>query len=102
MTSDLATTNTWLALLAIVATLEAIAVVALCFCGFLFYRRVMRMLAGIEARQVAPVATRVNAILDDVQAMTSMIKRQAEQVERAVGWVFGSAWRREGDRQDAP
>ena len=102
MTSDLATTNTWLALLAIVATFEAIAVVALCFCGFLLYRRVMQMLAGIEERQVAPVATRAKAILDDVQAMTSMIKRQAEQVERAVGWVFGSAGRREGDRQDPP
>ena len=99
MTADLAMTNTWLAVLAVVATFEAIAIVALCLCGLLFYRRVMRMLAGIEERHVAPVATRVNAILDDVQRMTSMATLQAEQFERFVQRVVGSWWQR-GDRQD--
>ena len=35
--------------------------------GFMVYRRVMTLVNGLEARQVAPAMARVNAILDDVK-----------------------------------
>jgi hypothetical protein len=101
VTIDLTTTNALLAVLATVAVLEAVAVVALFVCALLFYRRVMRVLAGIEERQLAPLANRVRAILDDVQGVTSKVAQQAEQLERLAHWVATSAWNRRGDKEDA-
>lgn len=88
---DLTTTNTWLAVLAFVALLEALAVIGLFLGAFLIYRRVMRVIAQIEERQVAPVTARLKAILDDVQDVTSTIRGQAEQVERLIRWVIRSS-----------
>jgi hypothetical protein len=42
---------------------------------------------GVEERQVAPTAARVNAILDDVKSVTSTVKKSTEGVETAVEWV---------------
>ena len=91
MTVDLTTTNVLLAVLATVAALEAIAIIGFFLCAYLFYRRLMRVISGIEARQVAPVAERARAILDDVREMTSKVKVQAEQVDRFVRWAAHAA-----------
>ena len=75
----------------VVALLEALAVIGLFLGAFLIYRRVMRVIAQIEERQVAPVTARLKAILDDVQDVTSTIRGQAEQVERLIRWVIRSS-----------
>ena len=90
MTPDLSTTNALLGVMAAVSLLEALALIALIAGGLLLYRRVAGMVAGIEERQVAPVAARVNAILDDVKGVTKVAKDAAESADGGVRW--GLAW----------
>jgi hypothetical protein len=44
----------------------------------------MVLAQGIEARQVAPAMTRVNAILDDVKEVTTKVKEETERVDNAI------------------
>jgi ABC-type transporter Mla subunit MlaD len=46
--------------------------------------RVMNIVEGIEARQVAPAMARVNAILDDVKVVSTKVKDESERVDRAI------------------
>jgi hypothetical protein len=80
MQPDLQTTNLLLAVMAAVSVLEALAVIGLFVAGFLLYRRVLNVIGGIEDRQVAPAAARINAILDDVRGLTSTVKKDANTV----------------------
>ena len=86
MTVDLTTTNVFLAVLATVSILEVLAVIGLFVAGYLMFRRLRELIGRIEERQVAPAAARVNAILDDVKAMTDVAKRAAEGADRMAGW----------------
>ena len=86
MTVDLTTTNVLLGILATVSVLEALVAIALMAAVFLLIRRMTTVIEGIEVRQVAPVATRVNAILDDVKEVTACAKNAAERAERVTGW----------------
>ncbi len=76
MSSDLGTTNLLLGIMAFVSVLQGLVVVAAGLTAFLLYRKVMRVVAAIEERQITPAAARVNAILDDVKAMTSSIREE--------------------------
>lgn len=87
MAADLTTTNALLGVMAAVSLLEALALIG---GGLLLYRRLTRLIAGIEERQVAPVTARVNAILDDVKVVTSMVKQAADGADAGVRW--GMAW----------
>jgi hypothetical protein len=84
MSPDLTTTNVFLGIMAAVSLLQAVAVLGVFVAGILLYRRLIRVISGIEERQVAPAVTRVNAILDDVKGVTSTVKSEAERVDRAV------------------
>ena len=90
MTPDLATTNALLGIMAAVSLLEALVLVGLFACGYFLYRRVAQAVALIEERQIAPVATRVNAILDDVKEVTSVVRRATGGADTGVRW--GLAW----------
>ena len=83
MEANLATTNLLLGVMAAVSLLEALAVIGFFLGGVLVYRRIVRILSGIEERQVAPTAARVNAILDDIKVVTST----AKEATRLVDWV---------------
>jgi hypothetical protein len=83
METKLATTNVLLGIMAVASLLEALVVIGFFLGAFLLYRRLLRVLAGIEERQVAPVAISVNAILDDIKDVTSTAK---EDIRRAR-WV---------------
>ena len=84
MGTSLATTNLLLGIMAAVSLLEALAVIGFFVSGFLLYRRIVRIVNGIEERQVAPAAARVNAILDDIKDVTSTVKGEADRVEWVV------------------
>ena len=86
MTVDLTTTNVLLGILATVSVLEVLAVVGLFAGGFIMFRRLMKLIAELEERRVAPAAARLNDILDDVKAMTDVARRAAEGAERAAAW----------------
>src|SRR5712671_584214 len=91
MTADLGTTNLLLGIMAAVSVLEALVIIGVGVAGFMAYKKVMVLVdqvmtlaQGIEARQVAPAMTRVNAILDDVKGVTATVKQETERVDNAI------------------
>ena len=84
MAGELATTNLLLGIMAAVSVLEALALIGLGVAGFTAYRRMMAIVNGLKTRQVAPAMARVNAILDDVKAVSSRVKEETERVDHAI------------------
>jgi hypothetical protein len=96
---DLTTTNVLLGIMAVVSLLEAAAVIALLWGGFLIYRRITHLIGRVEERQIAPAMARVNAILDDVKGVSGTVREAAdtadagvrEAVARFLRWFGGSS-----------
>jgi len=84
MSGELGTTNLLLGIMAAVSVLEALIIMGLGVAGFVAYRRVMELVTGLESRQVAPAMARVNAILDDVKAVSTRVKEETERVDQAI------------------
>jgi len=84
MDGNLGTTNVILGIMAAVSVLEALLLVGVGIAGYLVYRRVMDLIDGLEARQVAPAMARVNAILDDAKVVSAKVKEEAERVDYAI------------------
>ena len=81
---DLGTTNTFLAIIAVAAALQVLMFIGIGVGGFLMYRRVMQVVADLEARQIAPLRENVDGILLDVKAITARVSQQTERVSHAV------------------
>jgi hypothetical protein len=91
MTAELGTTNLLLGIMAAVSVLEALVIIGAGIGGFIVYRKItalveqgMVLASGLEARQVAPVMMRVNAILDDVKDVTATVKSETDRVDQAI------------------
>jgi hypothetical protein len=84
MSGELGTTNVLLGIMAAVSVLEALVIIGIGVAGFIAYRRVMVLVEAIEARQIAPAMLRVNAILDDVKAVSARVKEETERVDQAI------------------
>jgi len=89
MSAELGTTNLLLGIMAAVSVLEALLLIGMGIGGFIAYRKVMDVVNGIEMRQVAPAMTRVNAILDDVKAVSAKVKEETERVDHAIHSTMG-------------
>lgn len=83
-TVDLGTTNTFLGIMAVVSVLQALVLIGLGVGGFMAYRRVMQLLADVEARQIAPIRQKVDGILTDVRSVTANVSHQTERVHHAI------------------
>lgn len=81
---DLGTTNLFLGIMAVVSVLEALVVIGAGIAGYIAYSRVMTLVQGLEARQVAPAMARVNAILDDAKLVSARVRDEAERVDTAI------------------
>jgi len=81
---DLHTTNVALIIMAVVSVLEALVLIGIAVGGFLVYRRVMQLVTDLEARQIAPIREKVDAILGDVKAVTARVNSEAERVDNAI------------------
>jgi len=84
MSGELGTTNLLLGIMAAVSVLEALAILGMGVAGFMVYRRVMELIVGLESRQVVPAMARVNAILDDVKVVSSVVKGETERFDHAI------------------
>ena len=84
MDPNLDTTNMWLAIMAIVSVLEALVLIGIGIGGFMVYRRVMQMMTDLEARQIAPLREKLDAILVDVKSVTARVNQQTERVDHAI------------------
>ena len=82
--ADLHTTNILLGIMAAVSVLEALLLIGMGVGGFLVYRRVTQMVTDLEARQIAPLREKVDAILADVKAVTARVSQQTERVDHAI------------------
>jgi hypothetical protein len=81
---DLHTTNVLLGIMAAVSVLEGLLLIGVGVGGFLMYRRTMTLVTDIEARQIAPLREKLDAILTDVHAITARVSKQSERVDHAV------------------
>jgi hypothetical protein len=84
MAGELGTTNLLLGIMAAVSVLEALLVIGIGIGAFIVYKRVMELVNGLESRLVAPAMMRVNAILDDVKAVSAKLKEETERVDQAI------------------
>jgi hypothetical protein len=81
---DLHTTNILLGIMAAVSVLQGLLLIGVGVAGFVMYRRAMLLVADLEARQIAPLREKVDAILTDVQSITARVSKQSERVDQAV------------------
>jgi hypothetical protein len=80
-----------LGLIAAASVLQALLLLGFTVGGFILYRRLSKTatdltakLADLEARQLAPLSERVDAILVDVKAITARVNHRAERVDDAI------------------
>ena len=71
-------------IIAVVSMLQALLFIGLCVGGFLIYSRVMALINDLEARQIAPLREKVDAILVDVKGITARVNQQTERVDHAI------------------
>ena len=81
---NLDTTNVLLGIMAGVSVLEALVLIGIGIGGFMMYRRVMKLVEDLEARQIAPIREQVDAILGDVRTVTARVSQQTERVDHAI------------------
>ena len=87
---NLATTNVWLAILAIVSLLEFLMICAVGLFAYKAYRQVMSVVENVERTHVAPVRARVDAMLDEVQSVIDRVKHAQASVTEALRHVSGA------------
>jgi hypothetical protein len=71
-------------IMAVVSVFQALLLIGLGVAGYLVYSRVMTLVTDLEARQIAPVREKVDAILIDVKAITARVGQQTERVDHAI------------------
>ncbi len=81
---DLTTTNVLLGIMAVVSLIEGLVIIGLAWAGFRLYRQAQLALRDVEARYVQPLGERVNAVLDDVKAVSARVSAQADRVDGAI------------------
>jgi phage host-nuclease inhibitor protein Gam len=86
---DLHTTNVLLGIMAAVSVLEALLIIGMGIGGYVVYKRVTQLVTDLEARQIAPLRLKVDAILADVQSVTARVSQQTERVDHAISGTMG-------------
>jgi hypothetical protein len=71
-------------IMAVVSVLQALLFIGMGVAGYLVYSRVMTLITDLEARQIAPIREKVDAILTDVRGITARINQQTERVDHAI------------------
>jgi len=88
---NLDTTNLLLGVMAEVSVLEAAVLIGVGVMGYRLYTQATRTMREVEARQIAPLVARINAlmtradaILGDVKDVTSRVSNRTERVDTAI------------------
>ena len=84
MGGDLQSLSVPLWIMAVVSILQALLFIGIGVAGYLAYSRVMTLVNDLEARQIAPLREKVDAILVDVKAVTARVSQQTERVDQAI------------------
>ena len=81
---DLQSLSVPLWIMAVVSILEALVLIGAGVAGYLAYSRVMTVVNELEARQIAPLREKVDAILVDVKSISARVSQQTERVDHAI------------------
>ena len=81
---DLSTLSLPLWIMAVVSVLQALLLIGIGVGGYLLYSRATTLMSDLEARQIAPLRERVDAILTDVKGITARVNQQTERVDHAI------------------
>src|SRR6478672_8770052 len=84
MPADLSPLSVPLWIMAVVGVLQALLVIGMGVGGYLLYSRATTLIADLEARQIAPLREKVDAILTDVKGITARGGQQTERVDQAI------------------
>lgn len=71
-------------IMAVVSVLQALVLIGAGIAGYLAYSRVMTLVNDLEARQIAPLREKADAILADVKSITARVSQQTERVDHAI------------------
>lgn len=82
--ADLNSLSVPLWIMAVVSVLQALLLIGMGVAGYVVYSRVMTLVADLEARQIAPIREKVDAILADVKGITARVSQQTERVDQAI------------------
>jgi hypothetical protein len=92
MPTDLDTTNTWLAVMAITIVVQTLLMFGIAVAAWQAVRKASAAFEQVEARHLAPlservqqVSTRVNAVADDVQDVITRVRRADDAVRAQLG-----------------
>jgi hypothetical protein len=80
MTTDLETTNLWLAILAFASAGQFLLTLGAVFMAFRLYRHAFTTIESIENEQLRPFLMRANGLIEDLQDLTA----RARTVDDAV------------------
>jgi hypothetical protein len=81
---DLSSLSIPLWIMAVVSVLQALLLIGVGVAGYVAYSRVMTLVNELEARQIAPIREKVDAILADVKGITARVSQQTERVDHAI------------------
>jgi len=70
--------------MAVVSVLQALLLIGTGVAGYLMYSRITTLVTDLEARQIAPLREKADAILADVHAITARVSQQTERVDHAI------------------
>jgi hypothetical protein len=83
------TLNMWMAILAVAAVVQILAMATLAILGYRLYAKTARTLADLEKRHVEPLMRRVNGVLDGVSAEVARVRHVGDRVEQTVEGIGG-------------
>src|SRR4029078_499458 len=76
-------------IMAVVSVLQALLLIGIGVGGYLVYSRVTTLVTDLQARQIAPLREKADAILADVKAVTARVSQQTERVDHAISGTMG-------------
>src|SRR5262245_19785731 len=77
-----AITPLWI--MAVVSVLEALVLIGIATYALIQYREIKQTVSELEARQIAPLRGKMEAILGEVQAITARVSNKTEKVDNAI------------------
>jgi uncharacterized protein YoxC len=81
MSEQLANTNIWLAIVAIVSLVELLTMVAVGIMGFRIYKRATAVIDRVESAYVAPIAAKAEVVVAEAKD----VLRKVQHLEQRVG-----------------
>lgn len=83
------TLNLWMAILAIAAVVQLLAMAAIAILGYRLYAKASSTLGDLERRHIDPLTQSVNKVLDNVNAEVARVRHLGDKVERTAEAVTG-------------